>query len=113
MSWLEHHTQSEQYASLAEIADRAGNSERSRELYHLAAECEVRALEVLDVTKTRTLGITVVSAVSLWFKAEEFGIAERLAYRWLATDLLPQFAVQELRELLQAIWQELQVLAAL
>lgn len=113
MSWLEHHAQSEQYASLAEVANREGNSERSRELYQLAAEYEVRALENLDVTKTRTLGITAVSAISLWFKAEEFGIAERLAYRWLATDLLPPFAIQELRELLQAIWQKLQVSVAL
>ncbi|BAS59512.1 hypothetical protein NIES2135_09580 [Leptolyngbya boryana NIES-2135] len=64
------------------------------------------------MTKTRTLGITVVSAVSLWSKAREYGIAERLAYCWLATDLLPPFAVQELRELLQAIWRELQVLVA-
>ncbi|MBE9014234.1 hypothetical protein IQ250_29010, partial [Pseudanabaenaceae cyanobacterium LEGE 13415] len=53
--------------------------------YRFAAECEVRALEALDVTKTRTLGVIVVSAVSLWFKAEEFDIAERLAYRWLAS----------------------------
>lgn len=113
MSWLEHHSQSEEYASLAEVAKREGEFVRSRELYRLAAECEARALENLDVTKTRTLGITVVSAVALWFKAEEFGMAERLAYRWLATDFLPPFAVQELRELLQAIWRELQVAAAL
>jgi hypothetical protein len=109
MSWQEHHTQSEQYASLAEVAKREGELERSQELYRLAAECEAHALEALDITKTRTLGITVVSAVALWFKAEELGTAERLAYRWLATDSLPSFAVQELRDLLQAIWQKLQV----
>lgn len=111
MSWQEHHTQSEQYASLAEAAKREGELQRSHEFYRLAAECETRALKALDITKTRTLGITVVSAVSLWFKAEEFGTAERLAYRWLATDFLPPFAIQDLRELLQAIWQQLRVSA--
>lgn len=109
MSWQEHHAQSEQYASLAEEANRTADIKRARELYRLAAESEVRALEALDRGKTRTLGITIVSAVALWFKAAEFGTAEQLAYRWLATDLLPSFAIQELRELLQAIWQELQV----
>lgn len=109
MSWQEHHTQSEQYASLAEEAHRTAEIERVRELYWLAAESEVRALEALERCKTRTLGITIVSAVALWFKAGEFGTAEQLAYRWLATDSLPPFAIQELRELLQAIWQELQV----
>lgn len=67
MSWLEHHTQSEQYASLAEIAKREEESGRTallqqgcvQELYRFAADCEVRALEALDITKTRTLGITV------------------------------------------------------
>lgn len=112
MSWLEHHTQSEQYASHVDAAKREGEFGRSRELYHLAAECETHALEALDVTKTQTLSITAISAVSLWLKAEEFNIAERLAYRWLATDFLPPFALQELRELLQAIWGKLQVSTA-
>ncbi len=48
MSWLEHHTQSEQYASLAEVADREGELVRLQEFYRLAAESEACALEALD-----------------------------------------------------------------
>lgn len=81
MGWQEHHTQSEQYASFAEEAHRRAEIERTRELYRLAAESEVRVLEALERSKTRTLGITIVNAVTLWFKAGEFGVAEQLAYR--------------------------------
>src|SRR5690606_17758225 len=58
----------------------------------------------LDPTKTRTLGITVISAVALWYKAHHDAQAEHLAHTWLASDGLPPFAVEQLRELLQMIW---------
>jgi hypothetical protein len=106
MSWSFHHSQSEHYASLAEDAVQQQENDRASELYRLAAEAEMLALEVLDPEKTRTVGITVVSAAWLWFKAHEFRLAERLAYRWLMTDSLPSFAIHQLQELLQAIWSE-------
>jgi hypothetical protein len=40
-------------------------------LYSLSVEVEEHALEALDSSKTRMLGITAVNATSLWFKAEE------------------------------------------
>ncbi|MEO1144549.1 MAG: hypothetical protein AAFY26_02985 [Cyanobacteria bacterium J06638_22] len=103
MSWSVHHTQSEGYASQAEELSRRHESERAAEFYCLAAEAEVNALEDLDPSKTRTIGITAVSAASLFFKAQEFLLARKTAHKWLATDLLPSFAVEELENLLQVI----------
>lgn len=106
MSWILHHSQSEQYAKLAEEALREHNNARAIELYRLAASSEILALKALEPTKTRTIGITAVSAASLLYKAQEFRSSEQLAYQWLITDLLPTFAVRQLQELLQAIWSE-------
>lgn len=103
MSWLVHHTRSEEYASQADELRRLPDRDGAIELYRLAAEAEADALKHLDPSKTRTLGITAVSAVSLYFKAQEFLQARKLAYQWLATDLLPAFAIEELEDLLQVI----------
>jgi hypothetical protein len=75
-------------------------------LYAKAAELEQKALVDVDVTKTRTKGITAVSAVSLWYKAVDYERAEQLAYSVLADTSIPHFARAELRNLVQAIWTE-------
>jgi hypothetical protein len=106
MSWSINHSQSEELASQAEVAFKQGERERAIALYRLSAEAEERALAALDSSKRRTLGITAVSATSLWFKAEEVQQAERVAYHWLASGLLPSFATIQLQELLQTIWHE-------
>lgn len=106
MSWLVHHTRSEGYASQAEELYRQRKGNQAAEFYRLAAEAEVNALENLDSGKTRTIGITAVSAASLYFKAQEFLLARKIAHKWLATDLLPPFAIEELEELLQVIRYE-------
>jgi hypothetical protein len=106
MSWAIHHTQSEELASQAEDALRKGDKARARELYRLSAEAEERALASLDPGKKRTLGITAVSAASLWFKAGEFKQAERLACHWIASDSLPAFAATQMQEILQVLWGE-------
>jgi hypothetical protein len=106
MSWLKHHTQSEEYASKAENFHRQQESIEAARFYCLAANEEVKALENLDPSKTRTIGITVVSAASLYYKAQEFLQAKRISHKWLATDLLPPFAIDELEELLQVIHYE-------
>jgi hypothetical protein len=106
MTWLVHHTRSEEYASQAEEFYKQRELDRAAELYRLAAEAEVNALEALNPSKIRTLGITTVSAASLYFKAHEFHQAKLIAHKWLATDLLPAFAVEELEELLLVIRYE-------
>jgi transcriptional regulator with XRE-family HTH domain len=69
MSWAIHHSQSEELASQAEVAFEKGDREGASNLYRLSA------------------GITVVSATSLWFKAEELPQVEHVACRWLAFGL--------------------------
>jgi hypothetical protein len=104
MTWVAHHEESERLAAEAELARRRGDEQRAVELYHQAAEAEVRALFDLDPNKARTLGITVVSAVALWYRAKQYYLARKLAHHWLATDQLPPFAQDELQTLLQMIW---------
>jgi hypothetical protein len=104
MSWLSWHEISERFASDAHVAARAGNRDQASALFRRAGEAECKALEELDPSKSRTLAITAVSAVSLWFKANELSEAERAAMRWLASDRLPPFAISQLRQLLQSIW---------
>lgn len=103
MSWLVHHTRSEGYASQAEELHRQQDPDRAAELYRLSAEAEVEALNNLDASKARTIGITAISATSLFFKAREFSQAKRVAHKWLATELLPPFAIEALEDLLQVI----------
>ena len=99
MTWAELHAESEQLAIEAQLALRARNAGHAVELYKRAAEVERRALDQLDVSKERTRGITAVSAVALWFKAGEFALAEQLAYSMLADPHMPDFAREELRNL--------------
>jgi hypothetical protein len=104
LSWADHHSASESLAAQAELAARRGLQDEAKLLYAQAAGEEVHALFDLTPEKTRTLGVTVVSAVALWFRAKEYRAARKLAHHWLATDQLPEFAEDELQILLQAIW---------
>jgi hypothetical protein len=106
MSWLVHHKQSENLASEAHENLRAGDSARAVRLFKEAAQAEVLALGSLTPDKQRTIGVTAVSAVALWYRAGELDEAERLAHRSSALAGLPHFAKEQLRSLLQAIWNE-------
>jgi len=108
MSWVEFHNKSETLANEAETAIKHGDLYKAEQLYAKAADAEIEALESLEKTKTRTLGITYVSAVSLRYKAKQFSLAEKLAYEGLSEGLLPGFSVTQLKELLQTIWNELE-----
>ena len=103
MSWIEYHEASERLASKAQAALRDGRRQMAQELYARAADAEQQAVANLDATKTRTLGISSVSAVSLYYKAAMFERAEEVACRWLRADSLPTFAREELRNLLQSM----------
>lgn len=104
--WTQHHSSSERAASEAELARRSGHIERAAALYREAANAEERALREVPREKARTLGITVVSAASLWFMAGDFARAQQVAYEALATGGLPAFAALQLRDLLQTVWGE-------
>ncbi|MBF0343993.1 MAG: hypothetical protein HQL06_07160 [Nitrospirae bacterium] len=103
MSWLEYHKKSEEFAAEAEVLVRQGQMERASELYCKAAEAEELAVNSLEPGKNRTLGISVVSAVSLWYKAAQYEKAKQFAYRWLSEPSLIAFAKEDLEILLQTI----------
>lgn len=104
MSWDEHHSASERLAAEAERAARLGDRAAAEELYRQAAKAEAAALDDVGREKSRTRGVTAVSAVALWYKAHDLTRAERLAHRCLATGDLPGFAQSQIRELLSLIW---------
>lgn len=106
MTWASLHAESERLAIEAQLALKAHDARRAIELYKQAAEIEQQALAELDASKMRTRGIAAVSAVALWFKAREYVFAERLAHSTLADPQVPDFAREELRNLVQAIWTE-------
>jgi hypothetical protein len=103
MSWKEHHDRSMAFASQAQVLMWRGEVEAAKPYYVMAAEAEVLALGDLEAEKLRTLGITVVSAVALWFKAGELGKAKMLAYEWLAGGRLVGFAIVQVEEISREI----------
>ena len=105
MSWLEHHRESERLASEAQVARREDRRQDAEDLYLRAADAERRAIAELDPSKARTLGISVVSAASLYYKAAQHSRAEEVAGRWLG-EPIPSFAKDQLRSLLQSVWAE-------
>ena len=105
MSWAELHEKSEHLAAEAQDAVRK-SPEAAQKLYREAAKLEAEALAALSPAKMRTLGITAVSAVALWFKARSYAEAQQLAYQVLGRNTLPAFAIEQLQGMLQAIWSE-------
>lgn len=106
MTSVESHLESERLASAAHQALRAGDTEAARELFSRAAVAEVQAYRVTDKERPRTTGILAVSAAALWYKSGKLQEAERFAHEASGLPHLPSFARQQLRELLQAIWNE-------
>lgn len=47
-----------------------------------------------------------MSAASLWYKAHDPKMAQQVAYQSLSSEILPAFASQQLRQLLQTIWSD-------
>ena len=103
MTWLDHHRRSELYASEAEILAHRGEKVTAQQVYERAADAEVSALGVVGSDKPRTYGITAVSAVAFYLKAAKWFDARVLAYRCLGSGLLPEFAWQQMEDLLDSI----------
>jgi hypothetical protein len=106
MTWATLHGESEKFASAAHEAVRLREPERAHDLFKRAAQAEVAALGAIGADKPRTLGVTAVSAVALWYKAGMLEEAALLAHRASAMEVMPAFALHDLRELLQVIWNE-------
>ena len=106
MSWIEHHKTSESLGSQAQAALDEGRRQDALALFARAAHAEDRAIMDLSPSKVRTLGVSAVSAASLYYKAAEFELANNAATQWLNSDLVPGFAKEQLRILCQAIQAE-------
>ncbi|GEM_PF-6311734 len=107
MSWEHHHSASEILASAAEALKRLGEAQRARDLYKSAAEEEMLALDQVDKTKARTLGVTAVSATALFYKAGDHQAAKNLANQFLNQSSIPLFAREQLGEILELLDGEL------
>jgi hypothetical protein len=107
MSWLTYHQTSEVAASEAHEARRRGDEALATSLFADAAKAERQALMHISVSeKPRTFGVTAVSAAALLYKAEQQQEAEQFAHSMLCQAGLPAFAIDQLREILQSIWNE-------
>ncbi len=92
MQWRDYNDLSQWYAGLG--------------LYELAATAAERAIEVLDSSKQKTLGITAIGSAAFWLKAGNFREAQRVCDFWIAQaekEAFPDFAVIDLEEILKTI----------
>ena len=105
MTWLDHHKVSERLASKAEMSVRRGQLSDARRLYMEAGDAEEQALQHVREDKPRTFSVTAVSAVALFYKADDLPKAKSLAYTCLGTGRLQPFASQQIGELLESIWE--------
>lgn len=106
MDWLAHHRKSEELAARAHEHGRYGRTLEAESDFKQAAAAEEAALLLLDESKPRTLGITAVSAVSLWFKGRDFERASRLAHQCLAMSAISGSARAQLDDLLLTLYNE-------
>ncbi len=106
MDWLTHHKKSEALAAQAHEHKRHGESALAEAAFRQAAEAEQAALSFLDASKPRTLGITAVSAVSLWYKGKAFDRASALAHQYLALPAIAGSAREQLDDILLTLYTE-------
>ena len=111
MVMRDDHRDAQDAAQQAEALVRRGDLHRARSLYNQAAQAEARALAATPVDKPRTYSILAVSVVALWYKARAFDQAEAAAFRALAAEQTNEWARAQLRELLEATWNERDMLA--
>lgn len=106
MSWSTRHSQSEKLASAAHLARQRGDLADAEANFVAAGRAEARALLALGADEPRTYGVTAVSAAALFFKGREFAEAEKIARVALKTHFLPDFAKEQIEEILTAIRAE-------
>ena len=106
MTWANDHNHAMRVAEAAHDALKHGDYVRARVLFAEAGMLEEQALRKLGPNQTRTLGITAISATSLWLKSREYAKTEQLAYQLMSSANLPEFARKELRAILQTVWHQ-------
>jgi hypothetical protein len=104
--WLTLHRRSEALAAKAHEHVRFGDLAVAESVFRQAAEAEEAALATLDRSKPRTLGITAVSAIALYYKARCFERSMALAYQYLALPEIAGSARAQLDDLLLTLYSE-------
>jgi hypothetical protein len=109
---LELHQKAEFLMARADQLAAEGNRVEASLAYRSAAFSEADALLRIPEDRVRTRGIIAVSTVALFRKAEAFREAIRYAHRYLGMDVLPEFAREELEELLDISREEVRLRTA-
>jgi hypothetical protein len=99
------HDHAQHLSAQAELAHGEGDRATARRLYEQAADHELKALHALPADKARSRGILSVSHAALLFKAALYDRAET-AICGLLADHLDLSHREQLKELLQATWEE-------
>jgi hypothetical protein len=100
------HRQAQDLSAQAALLLKERRRGEAQELFSKAAELEWKALGQIDSRKTRTWGILAVSVASLYYKAKDFRTVERNVCTFLSRTDLAQPWRNELREILEAAWDE-------
>ncbi|MCY1042697.1 hypothetical protein OV208_15335 [Corallococcus sp. bb12-1] len=100
------HRQAQELDVVASLLFRQGKRAEARARFREAAAFEVKALESIPASKPKTRGIIGVSAAVLLYKSRQMIEAENLIYRLLSEPLIGVAYRQQLRELLEVVWDE-------
>lgn len=100
------HEQAQEIAAAAGRLLVTGEVAEARRQYGLAADLELRAVDQVPREKRRTWGILAVSAAALLYKAHRHDEAENAIYSFLVQRDVPPSARQQLRDILEVIWDE-------
>jgi hypothetical protein len=98
LNWDYLHSLSESFANAADNFKNLGNYEDALSSYLMAAQWEILALNTLPPEKTRTIGITLISAVSLLIKAGQNDWAKDLSLVWIQNNCVPYDAKETINE---------------
>ena len=94
--WTRFHDRSQQWVRRAEILEQMGHPELAAQAYQQAATAEQTAMSHVPLDRPRTLGITAVSAATLWTRARSADSALALVARALSMPAMPAFAIAQL-----------------
>jgi hypothetical protein len=105
------HQKAQILSQAAQVAMRSGDRSKARALYAEAAVLEAEALAGVGGNHHRTRGIIGVSLAALQYKARQYDDAESTACRLLADRSLGSRARKQLREILETVWDERELLS--
>jgi hypothetical protein len=106
------HRQSELRASEGDTLAAEGRLNEAQQAYREAAELERQVFDGIPKERSRTRGIIGVSIASLYYKGAALAEAESYASQYISDSSLPDFARDQLRDILEDIWQERRTIAA-